>query len=135
MGWPQVAVFAADDQADAAKAKAVARQVIAKRIRFLIGPYNSSVGSRTCRFTDGTTSLPLWMTSRDETAGAGATVQPMNTQIALSRRLREADRGQRVAMLVDDTPNGAFTKGWRTGCAALVAGRRLRHLDFGPGGD
>src|SRR5439155_15921428 len=40
----KVAVFAADDKADAANAKAVARHVIAKRIRFVIGPYNSSVG-------------------------------------------------------------------------------------------
>src|SRR5436190_24107876 len=36
----KVAVFAADDRADAANAKAVARHVIRKRIRFLIGPYN-----------------------------------------------------------------------------------------------
>src|SRR4029453_3516487 len=36
--------FAAEDKGDAARAKAVARKVIARRIRFVIGPYNSSVG-------------------------------------------------------------------------------------------
>src|SRR5439155_15519337 len=56
--------------------------------------------------------LPLWMTSRDETAGAGATVQPMNTQIApVEQRYVKGLGARRVAMLVDDTPNGAFTKG------------------------
>src|SRR5262249_1727861 len=56
--------------------------------------------------------LPLWMTSRDETAGVGATVQPMNTQIApVEERYVKRIGARHVAMLVDDTPNGAFTKG------------------------
>jgi ABC-type branched-subunit amino acid transport system substrate-binding protein len=79
-----VAVFAADDKADAANAKAVARQVIARGIRFVIGPYNSSVGIANLALYRRSHVLPLWMTSRDETAGVGATVQPMNTQIAPS---------------------------------------------------
>ena len=78
----KVAIFAADDKADAASAKAVARQVIAKGIRFVIGPYNSSVGISNLPLYRRAKVLPLWMTSRDETAGVGATVQPMNTQIA-----------------------------------------------------
>jgi branched-chain amino acid transport system substrate-binding protein len=42
----------------------------------------------------------------------GATVQPMNTQIApIEQRYVKRLRARRVAMLVDDTPNGAFTKG------------------------
>jgi branched-chain amino acid transport system substrate-binding protein len=55
------------------------------------------------------------MTSRDETSGFGATVQPMNTQIApVEERYAKKIRARRVAMLVDDTPNGAFTKGMAT---------------------
>src|SRR5262249_20171176 len=51
----------------------------------------------------------------DETAGAGATLQPMNTQIApLEERYARRVHARRVAMLVDDTPNGAFTKGMAT---------------------
>jgi len=108
----KVAVFAANDKADAANAKAVARQVIAKGIRFLIGPYNSSVGIENLPLYRRAKVLPLWMTSRDETAGAGATVQPMNTQIApIEQGYVKRLRARRVAMLVDDTPNGAFTKG------------------------
>ena len=108
----KVAVFAADDKADAAKAKAVARRVIAKRIRFVIGPYNSSVGIANLSLYRRNHVLPLWMTSRDETAGGGATVQPMNSQIApIEERYVKQVAARRVAMLVDDTPNGAFTKG------------------------
>ena len=108
----KVAVFAADDKAEAANAKAVARQVIAKGIHFVIGPYNSSVGIANLPLYRRNHVLPLWMTSRDETAGAGATVQPMNTQIApIEQRYVKGIRARRVAMLVDDTANGAFTKG------------------------
>jgi branched-chain amino acid transport system substrate-binding protein len=108
----KVAVFAADDKADAANAKAVARQVIARGIRFVIGPYNSSVGIANLALYRRSHVLPLWMTSRDETAGAGATVQPMNTQIApVEERYVRTVPAKRVAMLVDDTANGAFTKG------------------------
>ena len=108
----KVAVFAADDKADSANAKAVARHVIAKGIRFVIGPYNSSVGIANLSLYRRSHVLPLWMTSRDETAGAGATVQPMNTQIApVEQRYVKGLGARRVAMLVDDTPDGAFTKG------------------------
>ncbi len=108
----KVAVFAADDKADVANAKAVARHVITKRIRFVIGPYNSSVGIANLPLYRRNHVLPLWMTSRDETAGVGATVQPMNSQIApIEERYAKQVAARRVAMLVDDTPNGAFTKG------------------------
>jgi ABC-type branched-subunit amino acid transport system substrate-binding protein len=108
----KVAVFAADDKADAANAKAVARQVIARGVRFVIGPYNSSVGIANLALYRRSHVLPLWMTSRDETAGVGVTVQPMNTQIApVEERYVRTVPAERVAMLVDDTANGAFTKG------------------------
>jgi len=108
----KVAVFAANDKADAGNAKAVARHVIAKGIRFLIGPYNSSVGIANLPLYRRNHVLPLWMTSRDETAGVGATVQPMNTQIApIEERYAKHVAARHVVMLVDDTANGAFTKG------------------------
>jgi branched-chain amino acid transport system substrate-binding protein len=108
----KVAVFAADDKAEAAAAKAVARRVIAKGIRFVIGPYNSSIGIENLPVYRRNRVLPLWMTSRDETAGVGATLQPMNSQIAPVEEAYAKEVGARhVAMLVDDTANGAFTKG------------------------
>jgi branched-chain amino acid transport system substrate-binding protein len=108
----KVVVHAADDRGDAAHAKTVARRVIAKRIHFLIGPYNSSVGIANLGLYRGNHVLPLWMTSRDETAGFGVTVQPMNTQIApIEARYVTRIGAKHIAMLVDDTANGAFTKG------------------------
>src|SRR3954452_11202350 len=108
----KVVIVAADDKGDAAKAKPVARAVIAKGIRFVIGPYNSSVGLANLAVYRRKHVLPLWMTSRDETAGVGVTVQPMNTQIApVEERYVKKIGARHVAMLVDDTPNGAFTKG------------------------
>jgi len=108
----KVAIYAADDKGDAAKAKPVARAVIARGIHFVIGPYNSSVGIENLPLYRRHHTLPLWMTSRDETAGLGATVQPMNTQIApIEARYAKQLGVHRVAMLVDDTTNGAFTKG------------------------
>src|SRR5215212_536324 len=95
----KVAVFAADDKADAAKAKAVARRVIARGIGFVIGPYNSSVGIANLALYRRSHVVPLWMTSRDETAGVGATVQPMNTQIApVEERYVRRVRAKRVAL-------------------------------------
>src|SRR5262249_24791401 len=107
-----VALFPVDDKADATHAKQLARQVVAKGIGFVIGPYNSTVGIANLGFYRRNTVLPLWMTSRDETAGAGATGQPMNSQIApVEEAYLNRLRARRVAMLVDDTANGAFTKG------------------------
>ena len=111
----KVAIVAADDKAEAARGKTVARQVIAKRIHFVIGPYNSSVGLANLSLYRRHHVLPLWMTSEDKTGGLGATVQPMNSQIApVEARYAEQLHVKRVAMLVDDTPNGAFTKGMAT---------------------
>ena len=111
----KVTVFAADDKGDASNAKVVASRVISKKIHFVIGPYNSSVGIANLALYRKYRVLPLWMTSRDETAGAGATVQPMNTQIApIEDAYVKRIGAKRVAMLVDDTPNGAFTEGMAT---------------------
>jgi branched-chain amino acid transport system substrate-binding protein len=111
----KVAIYPADDEGKARIAKAVARRVIGHGIGFVIGPYNSSVGIANLALYRRNHVLPLWMTSRDETSGFGATVQPMNTQIApVEERYAKKIRARRVAMLVDDTPNGAFTKGMAT---------------------
>ena len=117
----KVAIFRADDKAEASRGKAVARQVIAKRIRFVIGPYNSSVGLANLSIYRRHHVLPLWMTSEDKTGGVGATVQPMNSQIApIEARYVETLHAKKVAMLVDDTANGAFTKGMATRLRAAL---------------
>jgi len=111
----KVVLFAADDKGEASRAKAVARRVIGKGIHFVIGPYNSSVGLANLSLYRRQRVLPLWMTSEDKTGGIGATVQPMNSQIApIEARYVEQLHAKSVAMLVDDTANGAFTKGMAT---------------------
>ena len=117
----KVTILPADDRGDAAKAKAVARCVIGKGARFVIGPYNSSVGIANLSLYRKHHVLPLWMTSRDETAGTGVTVQPMNTQIApVEQRYVKGIGARKVAMLVDDTADGAFTKGMATRLRATL---------------
>lgn len=111
----KVVLLAADDKGDAGQAKGVAQRVIAKGIHFVIGPYNSSVGLANLPLYRRQRVLPLWMTSEDKTAGSGATVQPMNSQIApIEARYVEGLHAKHVAMLVDDTANGAFTNGMAT---------------------
>jgi ABC-type branched-subunit amino acid transport system substrate-binding protein len=108
----RVRIVKADDRGSAARARPVARAVIRQGIGFVIGPYNSSVGLENLSLYRRRSVLPLWMTSSDETRGAGATLQPMNSQIAPVEERYVSSLGARhVAMLVDDTPNGAFTKG------------------------
>jgi branched-chain amino acid transport system substrate-binding protein len=107
----KVVVYAANDKADAAHAKSVARRVVAKGIHFAIGPYNSSVGLVNLPYYRRHHVLPVWMTSSDQTAGFGATVQPMNSQISpVNIRYVKGLGVKHLAMLVDDTANGAFTK-------------------------
>jgi branched-chain amino acid transport system substrate-binding protein len=107
-----VRIVKADDEGSAARARPVARAVIGQGIGFVIGPYNSSVGLQNLSLYRQNRVLPVWMTSSDETRGAGATVQPMNSQIApIEQRYLSSLPARRVTMLVDDTPNGAFTEG------------------------
>src|SRR5436305_7866574 len=58
----RVVLYLADDKGEAARAKAVARRVIAKGIRFVVGPYNSSVGLANLPPYRRHHVLPLWMT-------------------------------------------------------------------------
>jgi branched-chain amino acid transport system substrate-binding protein len=117
----KVAIYAADDKGEQQNAKPAARAVIARGVHFVIGPYNSSIGIANLPLYRRSGVLPLWMTSRDETAGTGATVQPMNSQIApVEERYLKSLGAKRVTMLVDDTPNGAFTKGMATRLRAAL---------------
>ena len=107
----KVVVSAADDKADSSQGAAVAGAVVAKGIHFVIGPYNSSVGLVNLPIYRSHDVVPVWMTSRDQTAGLGVTVQPMNSQISpVNIRYVKGLGVRHIAMLVDDTANGAFTR-------------------------
>ncbi len=111
----RVVLIQGDDRGDASKAKPTARKVIARKPVAVIGPYNSSVGLENLSLYRRAKVLPLWMTSSDDTQGAGVTLQPMNSQIAPVESAYVKKQGaKKVAMLVDDTANGAFTTGMAT---------------------
>jgi branched-chain amino acid transport system substrate-binding protein len=108
----RVVLVRGDDKGQASRAKATARKVIARKPVAVIGPYNSSVGLENLSLYRRAKVVPLWMTSSDDTQGPGITLQPMNSQIAPVESAHVTRQGaKRVAMLVDDTANGAFTKG------------------------
>jgi branched-chain amino acid transport system substrate-binding protein len=108
----RVQVVRADDKGDRANAKRVARRVIGEHVTAVIGPYNSSVGIVNLPIYLRNRVVPVHLTSSDDTKGEGITIQPKNSQIApIEGAYVRSTGAKKVAMLVDDTPNGAFTVG------------------------
>jgi branched-chain amino acid transport system substrate-binding protein len=108
----QIRLIKADDRGERSLAKRVARQVISRDAVAVIGPYNSSVGIVNLPIYLRNGVAPMHLTSTDETRAQGVTVQPKNSQIApVEKRYVAGTGADRVAMLVDDTANGAFTVG------------------------
>jgi branched-chain amino acid transport system substrate-binding protein len=108
----RVRIVKADDKGDRANARRVARRVIKKNVAAVIGPYNSSVGIANLPIYLRNRVVPVHLTSSDDTKGEGITIQPKNSQIApIEEAYVRATGARKVTMLVDDTPNGAFTIG------------------------
>jgi branched-chain amino acid transport system substrate-binding protein len=108
----RIKLVKADDKGDQANARRVARRVIKQHVAAVIGPYNSSVGILNLPIYLRNRVVPVHLTSSDDTKGQGITIQPKNSQIApIEEAYARSTGAKRVAMLVDDTPNGAFTIG------------------------
>jgi len=108
----RITIVRADDKGDQANARRVARRAIKRRVAAVIGPFNSSVGIVNLPIYLRNRVVPVHLTSSDDTKGEGITIQPKNSQIApLEERYIRSTGAKKVAMLVDDTPNGAFTVG------------------------
>jgi branched-chain amino acid transport system substrate-binding protein len=108
----RVAIVRGDDKGDRANAKRVAHRVIRRGVSAVIGPYNSSVGIVNLPIYLKRRVVPVHLTSTDDTRGEGITIQPKNSQIApIEETYVRSTGARRVTMLVDDTPNGAFTVG------------------------
>jgi branched-chain amino acid transport system substrate-binding protein len=108
----RIRIVRADDKGDSALAKKVARRAIRKNVAAVIGPYNSSVGIVNLPIYLRHRVVPVHLTSTDDTRGLGITIQPKNSQIApLEESYVRSTGAKRVTILVDDTPNGAFTVG------------------------
>ena len=108
----RIKIVKADDKGDRANARRVARRVIKQNVAAVIGPYNSSVGIVNLPIYLRNRIVPVHLTSSDDTRGEGITIQPKNSQIAPVEDTYVRSTGaKKVTMLVDDTPNGAFTVG------------------------
>jgi branched-chain amino acid transport system substrate-binding protein len=108
----RVRIIRADDKGDQANAKRAARRAIKQRAVAVIGPYNSSVGIVNLPIYLKNRVVPVHLTSTDDTRGEGVTIQPKNSQISpVEERYVRSTGAKRVAILVDDTANGAFTVG------------------------
>jgi branched-chain amino acid transport system substrate-binding protein len=108
----RIRIVRADDKGDRANAKRVARRVIKEKVAAVIGPYNSSVGIANLPIYLKHRVVPVHLTSTDDTRGEGITIQPKNSQIApIEDVYVRATAAKKVTMLVDETPNGAFTVG------------------------
>jgi branched-chain amino acid transport system substrate-binding protein len=104
-----IEILRLDDKANPSLAKGAADRAIAAGAVAVIGPYNSSVGLVNLPVYVAGKVVPIHLTSTDETAGKGLTIQPKNSQISpVEARYFAAQRATRVSMLVDPS---AYTKG------------------------
>ena len=112
-----------DDKARPSLAKAAAERAISANAVAVIGPYNSSVGIVNLPVYVAGKVVPIHLTSTDDTAGDGLTVQPKNSQISpVEARYFESHQATRVAMLVDGS---AYTKGMADRLRRILTGRGI----------
>ena len=78
----QIVIVPIDDQANPAVGVAAAKKAIASGLQAVVGPYNSGAGLETLPLYLAAGIVPLRLTSSDQTAGLGFTLQPMTSQIA-----------------------------------------------------
>ncbi|MFI0432760.1 MAG: branched-chain amino acid ABC transporter substrate-binding protein [Candidatus Nanopelagicales bacterium] len=77
----QVSIVPIDDAADPVTGTAAAEAAVGS-IDAVVGPYNSGVGLATLPIYRDAGLVPMRLTSADNTAGLGFTLQPMTSQIA-----------------------------------------------------
>ncbi|MFM7069204.1 MAG: branched-chain amino acid ABC transporter substrate-binding protein [Actinomycetes bacterium] len=99
----KVEIVAIDDAADPKVGTAAAKKAIAKGLDAVVGPYNSGVGLKTLPLYEKAGLVPLRLTSSDETAGLGFTLQPMTSQIAPVATNAIAKTGAKSAAIIFDS--------------------------------
>jgi branched-chain amino acid transport system substrate-binding protein len=116
-----IEILRLDDKADPSLARQVANRAIGAEAVAVIGPYNSSVGLVNLPLYVAGKVVPIHLTSTDETAGKGLTIQPKNSQISpVEARYFAAQRATRVSMLVDPS---AYTVGMAARLRRALRGR------------
>ena len=100
-----ITIVGIDDQADPDTGVSAAKEAIAKGLSGVVGPYNSGVGARTLPLYIDAGLVPLRLTSADETAGLGFTLQPMTSQIApvATIAITQWAAASSIALIYDET--------------------------------
>jgi branched-chain amino acid transport system substrate-binding protein len=99
-----------DDRGDPTVGVPAAKKAIADGLDGVVGPYNSGVGIETLPLYKQAGLVPIRLTSDNDTAGSGFTLQPMSSQIApvTSDALASWIGAGAVAITYDPTQN--YTK-------------------------
>jgi len=106
----RVEIVAIDDKGDPDAGVAAANNAVKAGLDAVVGPYNSGVGLKTLPIYTAAGLVPLRLTSSDQTAGIGFTLQPMTSQIApvATDALVKQLKASSVALIVDSTTD--YTK-------------------------
>ncbi len=101
----KVVIVPIDDAADPETGVEAANEAIESGLDGVVGPYNSGVGAETLPLYTAAGLVPIRLTSADETAGFGYTLQPMTSQIAptAATALTQWQQAKSVAIAYDDT--------------------------------
>ena len=100
-----VEIVPIDDKADPAVGETAASAAVGQGLDGVVGPYNSSTGITSLPIYIDAGLVPMRLTTADNTAGLGFTLQPMTSQIAPTAVTAITDWAQAtsVAILVDST--------------------------------
>ena len=106
----KIEIVAIDDKGDPDAGVSAANNAVKAGLDAVVGPYNSGVGLKTLPIYTAAGLVPLRLTSSDETAGMGFTLQPMTSQIApvATDALVKELKATSVALIVDSTTD--YTK-------------------------
>jgi branched-chain amino acid transport system substrate-binding protein len=101
----RVVIVPIDDRADAQTAKRAATAAIRSGLQAVVGPYNSGAGLVSLPLYLDAGLVPLRLTSSDQTAGLGFTLQPMTSQIApvATKAVTEGFGAHKVGIIFDTT--------------------------------
>ncbi len=110
VGGKKIEIVAIDDKGDPDAGVAAANSAVKAGLDAVVGPYNSGVGLKTLPIYMEAGLVPLRLTSSDQTAGMGFTLQPMTSQIApvATDALVKQLKATSVALIVDSTTD--YTK-------------------------
>jgi branched-chain amino acid transport system substrate-binding protein len=133
-----VTIVGIDDQADPDRGVSATTVAIAEGLSGVVGPYNSSVGAETLLLYIDAGLVPLRLTSADETAGLGFTLQPMTSQIApvATIAITEWAGANSVALIYDKTEDYTIDANTAMSNAIAAAGVRITaQVAITPGAD